>query len=364
MKPKIHVCWISNAPSPYKVAFMNRLQKSVALHALFETKAEADREKSWYTYDFSGFKAEFISLQNARKVILRSAAENDILINSDYSSIFGQFAVWAFQRLHKPVIMHADGGLAVKRWFADGLICKVMGKNDYFLSSGLETDRYFHYYGIPDKRIFHYHFACMNENELQKAKTARMQKDTLRQKLGLKDGPILFSVGQQIPRKGYDILTRAMIGLEHIELYIAGGKPERSVRALIDQHHLANIHFIGFKTKEELADYYAAADLFVLPTRYDIWGLVINEAMAYGLPIISTDRCVAALHFQALAHNAQIVPSEDVQAMHQAIADLCIDPLRREEMAEDGLRVIQAYSDENMTVDFLAAITTVTGQMI
>lgn len=364
MTRKIRVCWISNAPSPYKVAFMDRLKEAVTLHAVFETEAEADREKSWYTYDFSGFQADFIRLQNARQVILRCAEENDLLLNSDYSSIFGQFAVRAFHRLHKPVIMHADGGLAIKRGMMDGLIRRVMGKNDFFLSSGVETDRYFHYYGIPDQRIFHYRFAGMSEEELQQAKRARRHQMELRKKLGFKDCPVLFSVGQQIPRKGYDILIQALIGSAPTELYIAGGKPERAVAECIRQHQLSDIHFIGFKTKEELADYYAAADLFILPTRYDIWGLVINEAMAYGLPIISTDRCVAAMHFQSLAHNACIVPQANVEAMHQAIADLAADPARRQKMAESGMAAIQAYSYENMAVDFLAAITTVMKQMI
>ena len=59
------------------------------------------------------------------------------------------------------------------------------------------------------------------------------------------------------------------------------------------ENDLTNVHFVGFKTKEQLEDYYRAADLFVLPTREDIWGLVVAEAMAYGLGVITTNRCNA-----------------------------------------------------------------------
>ena len=45
--------------------------------------------------------------------------------------------------------------------------------------------------------------------------------------------------------------------------------------------------------KEKLSEYYKAADIFVLPTREDIWGLVVNEAMAYALPVITTVQCVS-----------------------------------------------------------------------
>ena len=61
----------------------------------------------------------------------------------------------------------------------------------------------------------------------------------------------------------------------------------------ISEHQLTNVFFFDFMNKELLFKYYQISDLFVLPTREDIWGLVINEAMANGLPIITTDKCVA-----------------------------------------------------------------------
>ena len=79
------------------------------------------------------------------------------------------------------------------------------------------------------------------------------------------------------------------------------------------------ILFVEFKRKEELAEYYKMADLFVLPTREDIWGLVINEAMAKGLPIITTDKCVAGLELIQNGMNGQIVKSDDISAIRDAV---------------------------------------------
>ena len=59
--------------------------------------------------------------------------------------------------------------------------------------------------------------------------------------------------------------------------------------------NLKNVYFIPFQNSDIIELYFKAADLFVFPTREDIWGLVINEAMANALPIITTDRCVAGL---------------------------------------------------------------------
>lgn len=82
---------------------------------------------------------------------------------------------------------------------------------------------------------------------------------------------------------------------------------------------LTNVHFIDFMPKKELADYYRAADIFVLPTREDIWGLVINEAMAYGLPVVTTEKCVAGVEMVCEGHNGYIVPVENTDALKKAI---------------------------------------------
>lgn len=63
---------------------------------------------------------------------------------------------------------------------------------------------------------------------------------------------------------------------------MVGGEPTEDYLQMRASLGLDNVHFVGFQKKEALSRYYRAADLFVLPTREDIWGLVINEAMAYG----------------------------------------------------------------------------------
>ena len=82
---------------------------------------------------------------------------------------------------------------------------------------------------------------------------------------------------------------------EEYTLCIVGDEPTQEFIEMKNNMKLDNIVFVGFKTKKELKDYYIAADVFCLQTRGDVWGLVVNEAMAYGLPIITTDKCVAGM---------------------------------------------------------------------
>ena len=109
---------------------------------------------------------------------------------------------------------------------------------------------------------------------------------------------------------------------------------------------LTNVHFLGFMKKEKLLRYYQAADLFVLPTREDIWGLVINEAMAYGLPVITPDRCVAGLELVEDGVNGYIVPVGDVDALAEKIRQVFRgDPAQ---MGAASLEKVRRYTIENM----------------
>ncbi|NLP21343.1 MAG: glycosyltransferase family 4 protein [Erysipelotrichaceae bacterium] len=352
----VKVCWISNIPSPYKVHLMNLLSKDLELYILFEKKGESDREDSWYSFDFKDYYVEYLDT-NSKEKIDKASEICDVLINGDYSNKQCIYAVNKFKKQNKPVIMLADGGLAIDRGFFNYIISYFMKKNDYFMSSGKEVNKYYKFYGVNKNRIYNYKFSSLTKNDIQKNKGLIKNKSLLKQKLNLKEDVILFSVGQQIPRKGYDLLVKAMIGVnKNVGLYIAGGEPEENVKDIIKSNNLNNIYFVGFKTKEELDEYYAASDIFVLSTRYDIWGLVINEAMSFGLPIISSDKCVSAIEFNNLFNNALITKNEDVNSISEAINTLINDEFLREQLGRNSLKGIKEYTIEQTKEDFVRII--------
>ena len=94
--------------------------------------------------------------------------------------------------------------------------------------------------------------------------------------------------------------------------------------AIIDEKKIENIRFIDFLKKEELVEYYKAADFFVHPTREDIWGLVVNEALAYGLPVITTDKCVAGKELIVNGYNGFLVEAENEKKLAEVI-EQCIE---------------------------------------
>ena len=165
---------------------------------------------------------------------------------------------------------------------------------------------------------------------------------------------IAITVGQFIHRKGFDLLLQAWAKCDKTyELYIIGANPTKEYLALKENLHLENVHFEGFKTKEELKQYYQAADLFILPTREDIWGLVINEAMANGLPVITTNRCVAGMELIQNGENGYIVPVENVELLAQRINELLGNDSLRQRMAQNSLERIQRYTIEAMAMEHM-----------
>lgn len=160
---------------------------------------------------------------------------------------------------------------------------------------------------------------------------------------------IAITVGQFIHRKGFDVLLNAWTKCsKECNLYIIGAEPTEEYLDIKKKLRLENVYFEGFKTKKELKCYYQAADLFVLPTREDIWGLVVNEAMANGLPVITTDKCVAGLELIKNGFNGYIVPANNASLLSKKINQLIEDDELRRKMAINSLNTISEYTIENM----------------
>lgn len=150
-----------------------------------------------------------------------------------------------------------------------------------------------------------------------------------------------------ISRKGIDILLKAAVNFDNnIYTYIIGGKPTDEYLKIIKDNNLKKIYFLNFMNKENLYEYYKAADLFVLPTREDIWGLVINEAMANGLPIITTNKCIAGL--ELINGNGYIVPIDDFKAISLMVNEILSNPVEQVNLSIKSLKIIKEYTIENM----------------
>lgn len=132
----------------------------------------------------------------------------------------------------------------------------------------------------------------------------------------------LLYVGQLIPRKGVDILLRALslCNSAHWHLDIVGDGPQRDeLHLLIQQLGIAEkVKFHGNQSNPEALKFMQAVDLLVLPSRWDGWGAVANEALMVGTPVICSDKCGAASLISSV-ELGRVFLSEDVQHLAQTI---------------------------------------------
>ncbi|MBE9179525.1 glycosyltransferase family 4 protein [Oculatella sp. LEGE 06141] len=143
---------------------------------------------------------------------------------------------------------------------------------------------------------------------------------------------ILFC-GQMIERKGVDLLLTAFdrliqLGL-NAHLLLVGREAElpHMLEPLPDETR-SHIKYVGFQDPDSLHPFFRQADLFVLPSRYDGWGVVVNQALGAGLPIICSDAVGAAYDIIQPGVNGHIFPAGDVDALTEALVHFVQDPQR------------------------------------
>ena len=116
-----------------------------------------------------------------------------------------------------------------------------------------------------------------------------LDPQTAKQSLSL-DGPVLLSAGHLIPRKGHDLVIRALAAIPEATLLIVGGGPEKArLEALARELNLADrVRFVGAVPPGEMPRYYSAADLLVLASDREGWPNVLLESMACGTPVVAS----------------------------------------------------------------------------
>lgn len=352
------VLFLTNYPSPYRVRFFDELAKYADVTVLFADRKEKQKHRNadWYIRGEGRFQA--VQLQKHVAAFGRFDLCTDVLpwLKKDFDEIIvcgysnpTMILAMLYMRLHRiPFCMEVDGGLIrpdsrLKYFVKKRLVCLA----DRWLSTGRWTTKYLVHYGAKPEKVTEYPFSSLSEKDILPGTVSREEKEALRQELGISEENMVLAIGQFIHRKGFDVLMRAAQSLDkNTGIYIVGGEATEEYHQLREALGVENVHFLDFQPKDHLAKFYKAADLFVLPTREDIWGLVINEALAYGLPTITTDRCVAGLELIENGVNGYIVPVEEETALAEKIRMILASD--KDAMGAAALEAARPYTLENM----------------
>lgn len=206
----------------------------------------------------------------------------------------------------------------------------LRGLCDGFTAVGTLNGAYYRQNGIPEQKIFPVPYAVDNAFFQAGAAAAGRHSPDLRRELGLdRDAPVILYVARLLDLKRPDTLLEAYAKIaggaeaEQPYLVFVGDGPMRAaLTAEAARLGLNRVRFAGFEGQTRLAAYYAMADVFVLPSEWEPWGLVVNEAMSCGLPVIVSDRVGCRADLVRDGETGLVVPTGDADALAAALRRL------------------------------------------
>lgn len=354
------------APLYREVARRSEIDLTVYFYSAATAGAYFDpgfgREVAWDVPLLDGFRHRF--LPSAHRTDLRAAIlkrpnldivreatsprRYDALWVNGYSHSTTWLAVAAARGRGLPVLIRDEQTLlhsrpAHKR-VLKSLALGLLYRHTWGLSIGVENSRYLEHYGMPSSRITRTPYAVDNEYFSTEAELLAPQRAQLRCDFGIEDdAPVILFSGKLIEKKQPARLLDAFERLSSPAwLLFAGDGP---LRGALAQQAGSRVRFAGFLNQSELPRAYAVADLFVLPSMlHETWGLVVNEALNFGLPVVVTDKVGSAADLVRDGENGFVVPWEDTNALTDALQTLVADAGLRERFGARGRKIVAEYS--------------------
>lgn len=204
-----------------------------------------------------------------------------------------------------------------------------------FVSIGANNSEFYRSFGIPDEKIYLAPYSVDNSFFSSAADNLEPQRWKYRADIGIQnDAPVVLFCGKLQRRKRPKDLLEAYgrIASESNAwlAFVGDGELRAELEQYAQDHHLNRVRFLGFKNQTEIIKAYLVSDIFVLPSDFETWGLVVNEAMCFGLPIITSDRVGASADLVRDKYNGYVYRTGDVAGLAEHLLNLIQDaPLRR-----------------------------------
>jgi len=214
-----------------------------------------------------------------------------------------------------------------KKWLKKLLLGAVLFKAATgFLCAGTANRQLYQFYGVPEEKLVPFAYSWGYETQIQAWEDLKSQRKQLRAQQGIADDSlVILYCGRLGKEKGISDLIAAFqrVNCQHKTLNVVGdGQLRKSLEKYTSENGLDSVHFYGFRNRYEIAEFYATADLLVLPSKRETWGIVVNEALCFALPVIVSDQVGAANDLVGEGENGFTFPAGDVQALAARIQQI------------------------------------------
>ena len=278
----------------------------------------------------------------------------DAVLVFGWSKVLFWQAIWWSRKYSIPLIQRGESNLNhAQSWFvkaAKKVLFPILFKQfKAFLAIGSLNAELYRHFGVPEEAIFTAPYGVDNDFFSERAAAQKENTRQLRMDLGISadDTVFLFSAKFIDRKRPMDLISAAAKCRTTREIHVilvGDGALMETCRNEIALKKLTNVHLVGFKNQSELPTFYAAADVLVLPSEYETWGLVVNEAMACGLPCIVSDMCGAAADMILEGKTGFTYPMGEVQQLAELMMCMAENKEKRREMGRYAAAHVQNFS--------------------
>ncbi|MFH1132314.1 MAG: glycosyltransferase family 4 protein [Pseudomonadota bacterium] len=382
---------ISAAPIPNQVSVWRALAKQPGIHpkvfyASRNRMLPSDPMSAFSTTDnwdidlFSGYEYELLRNNPQPEINWRyrysCSSIHYKLDEGDFDALLmvGKEYVYYLQAFHTarrqkiPVLFMGDTP-PQKKHLIESVLAFAHRRAFYkrvaaFLIGGKDQYHYYSSYGIQRERMF-WAPCCVDNDYFQSQANKHLpNKDAIRKKLGFPSTTKIIAFSGRFARikRPMDLLhafeqiaSKGDFGL----LFVGDGELKASCELFAKNARQKNTRFVGFKNMSELGEIYAAADCLVLPSEHgETWGLVLNEVMNFGLPVVASDQVGAAQDLILPDENGYIYPMGDIDALAHSILRVFEDDQKA--MGARSKEIVSEYSVETRVKGILRALEYVT----
>jgi len=351
---------VASHPIQYQAPVFRRLAQQVDLKVFYAHRATPEDQAAagfgvpfeWDIDLLSGYAHEVVANVSktpgtGRFLGCDTPQLADRLVHDGYAAVlvmgwhlktFWQAAL-ACRRRGIPVLVRGDSQLGTPRSWAKGVAKSLLYPPGLRIFSaalyvGQRSREYFRAYHYPEDRLF-FSPHCIDAKWFADRATAR-HRNTLRSSLGVEsDETLLLFAGKLVEFKRPLDVVRAAAMLRssgrNVSVLVAGSGPLAGAMQREAEQNAVPLRMLGFQNQSEMPAAYAASDMLVLPSDgRETWGLVANEALACGRPVIVSDAvgCAPDLAGDGLA--GRVFELGDCSGLAEVIADLADNPPRRE----------------------------------
>lgn len=224
----------------------------------------------------------------------------DFAIINGYSDKLCSCTISICRRKSIPYAIETDTQLnipknKIKAFFKSVYLHKIFSGSSYGFAGGTRQKQLFYYYGMPEENVYVMPMS-IDVERYKNIVRELSDKQTLKKVNGFSGKKIILYVGRFAEEKNLEFLLNVIAELKksHKDFYLLlvgkGEKKETLQKQAVDLEISEIVIFYDYMSANELAAFYKLSDVFVLPSKFEPWGLVVNEALACGLPVVASDK--------------------------------------------------------------------------